>query len=154
MSTELITALFVEKLQAEAELGIILRREVPNSPVATQLRNRIATLEAQVEKQRQQMAGAQQDAGELASFLAELSGAETERLLAERLYRSASRNFDLAKSSTERQSTFASVFAPPVLPLTPTHPQRFALWLILVSCCLAGWGTVVLIFAAVDDHRS
>ncbi|RYG92633.1 hypothetical protein EU803_00570 [Loktanella sp. IMCC34160] len=154
VSTELIATLFMEKLEAEVELEVLRNSGASNSPLMTQLYNRIDTLGSRIDEQRQQMAGVQQDGGELSAFFARINSLETERLLAESLYRSASRNFDLAKSTTERQSTFVSVFSPPILPTSPNHPQRFALWIILVSCLLAVWATLVLVLASIDDHRS
>lgn len=154
VSTELIASLFLERLQAEAEMKTLEARGVTASPQLDTLRTRIEALDAQIARQRQQMAGLEQQSGELSAFFARITALETERLLAESLYRSASRNFDLAKSGTQRQSTFVSVFAPPITPSEPGHPQRFMFWLILVSCCLAAWGTAVLIWAAVEDHRN
>lgn len=154
VSTELITTLRIEKLEAEAKIEMLLGSGAINSPILPKLRNQVVTLEEQITEQRNQMAGMQQEAGELSSFLAKISALETERLLTESLYKSASRNYDLAKSTSERQSTFVSEFAPPILPSKPSHPQRFALWVILVSCCLSVWATLVLVLAAIDDHRS
>lgn len=153
VSTEVITALFLEKLQTEVELASLQASGVLRSPVIVQLENQIASLDRQITLQREQMAGLQQESGELSAFFAQMNALETERLLAESLYRSASRNFDLAKSTTQRQSTFVSVFAPPFAPTTPSYPERFAFWVVLVAACWAGWATCVLIWAAVEDHR-
>ncbi len=154
VSTELITTLFIEKLQAEAELATLRASGVSTSPILAQLENQIATLNAQIEEQRAQMAGVQQNAGELSAFFAQMNALETDRLLAESLYQSASRGYDIAKSTTQRQSTFVSVFAAPILPSIPTYPNRFAFWAIFVTCCLAAWATFVLVWAAIDDHRN
>lgn len=154
VSTELITTLFMEKLQAEAELATLQASGVTNSPVVSQLRNQAASLEGQIEEQRKKMAGVQQNAGELSAFFAEMNALETDRLLAESLYQSASRSYDLAKSTTQRQSTFVSVFAEPITPNVPTYPKRFPYWAIFVTYSLAIWATFVLIWAAIDDHRN
>lgn len=154
VSTELITELFLERLEAEAQLLTLQAAGISSSPRLDQLRNRISTLDDQIATQRQQMAGLEQEAGELSAFFAQITELETERLLAESLYRSASRNYDLSKSTTQQQSTFVSVFAPPIEPTEPNHPKRFALWVLLVSFCWAGWATFVLVWAAIEDHRS
>ncbi|MEL7252633.1 MAG: hypothetical protein AAGL23_00555 [Pseudomonadota bacterium] len=154
VSTELIAELFLERLEAEAQLLTLQASGITGSPRIDQLRNRMTTLDDQIAVQRQQMAGLEQEAGELSAFFAQITELETERLLAESLYRSASRNYDLAKSTTQQQSTFVSVFAPPIEPSEPTHPRRFALWVLLVSCCWAAWATIVLVWAAIEDHRS
>jgi len=154
VSTELITGLLLEKLDAEAELMTLRASGVQRTPKARQLENQIATLEAQIDSQRQQMVSLEENAGELSGFFAQINALETERLLRENLYRSASRSYELASSNAQRQSTFLSVFSPPMVPSESTEPMRLASWLMLVFACLAAWGSLVLVWAAIEDHRS
>lgn len=154
VSTETIGTLFLEKLRAEAEVGRLAASGVEGSPIVTQLRNKIQILEGQIVAQREQMAGLQDQSGQLTDFFSRITALETDRLLAESLYRSASRNYDLARSTTERRSTFVSVFSPPIKPTLPSYPERFGLWMILATCLLAAWATLVLVLAAINDHRS
>ncbi|KAE9629291.1 hypothetical protein [Parasedimentitalea maritima] len=153
VSTVLISNLILEQLKAEAALNALQASNVVTSPQITLLQNQIETLNEQIAAQRRQVAGLEEKSGALTAFFAKINALETERFLAESLFRSASRNFDVAKSSAQRQSTFVSVFAPPILPSKPSHPRRLASWALLVGCCVAAWATFLLIWAAINDHR-
>lgn len=152
-STELIATLIAKKLDAEAQLAVLLASGVRTSPLVASLENEIATLASQVDDQRQQMVGNQPETRELSNVLAKITELETKRLLAESIFRSASRNYDLAVSNVMRQSTFVAVFVPPRAPSEPTYPNRLYLWFIFVTLSAAFWGTVVLVWAAIEDHR-
>lgn len=154
ISLNLITELILKRLAAEAQVLELRAGGVDTSPAITKLNNEIGILSAQIEEQRKLMAGQQVDERELSEIFAKVIELETQRLLAENLYKSASRNFDLAKSNTQRQSTFVAVFSPPVEPMEPTYPERFPFWLIFVTACFALWATISLTRAAIEDHRN
>lgn len=117
---ETITRLALEIAKVNAELGE-LRLTAADSPQAKALVQRVAAYEAQVDKERSQLAGADTS---LAPLIAEYERLVLEREFAERTFASAQLAHDIARLESERQRLFIERVSSPVAADYAKYPYR------------------------------
>jgi capsular polysaccharide transport system permease protein len=153
VASKLIAKLTESKLEAEVRLSLLEETGVANSPSANRLRTTISAIERQITDQQNSLASVAGDADSLASKTAGLARVETQRLMAQAIYRSARRNLDTAKSTALRRTTFVTVFSRPSMPEESRHPDRLSSWFVVTLLLFAAWAVATLTWMSVEDHR-
>lgn len=147
---KLLTGLLAKKLELESRLFVLQQSSGTDAPSYRQLLRGRESLDQQIEDMRGQMTG--KDAS-LANVITSYSSVETDRLVAEKLYEAARRNYDLALAAAMRKSLYLSVFVRPYLPEEALYPKRFTTPLLIFLGLFISWVTLSLIWASVEDHR-
>ena len=150
---ELMSSLITRKLETEARIAVLKSSGVKNSSTLQQLTELQKSLEAQIEQQRSSLANSSGTNGSLSETLVNFSKLETDRLVAEKHFEAASRNLDTAKSTALRRTSYVAVFSQPSRPEKSTYPKRLNVWFLITLGALIMWGTILLIWAAIEDHR-
>ncbi|WP_333793704.1 capsule biosynthesis protein [Hyphomicrobium sp.] len=115
-----ITRLALEIANTQASLAELLQSS-PDSPQASGLRHRIAAYDAQIQKEREVLAGSDTS---LAPLIAEYETLVLNREFAERAFGSAQAALDMARVDSERQRLFLDRISTPSLPDYPKYPKR------------------------------
>ena len=125
---ETIARLSLEVAQTSATIAE-LRRTSPRSPQLDTLAVRANAIRAQIEAERQAMAGTRSD---LARQIAQYEGLQLEREFAERTFQSALASQEAARRDAERQRLFLEQLVQPRAPDWPAYPHTL-LWLLAVA---------------------
>lgn len=149
----LLANLIGEKLRVDAQLTVMEANGVRTSPVYRQLKELQASLEQQIELQKETVTSKKETDGKLSAALVNFSRLETNRLVAETIYTAAQRGLDLAKSTALRRTTYLAVFSSPDLPQTAQYPKRFSTSLLVALALAVMWMTLVLVWLSIEDHR-
>ncbi len=149
----LLSELIAQRLQTEAQLNVLIANGVQSSPRKTQLENLLASLDDQIKTQKNSLAGADVQDDQLSSALVGFSKLATTRLVAEAIYQSAREIMDLSKSAALRRTTYVSVFSPAKLAQKAEYPKRYAATLMAVIALFVVWGSFMLLWASIEDHR-
>ena len=149
----LLSELIAQRLQTEAQLNVLIANGVRSSPRRTQLEKLIVSLDDQIKRQRNSLAGANSNDEQLSAALVGFSKLATTRLVAEAIYQSAREIMSLSKSAALRRSTYVSVFSPAKLAQQSEYPKRFAATLMALVALFVVWGSAMLLWASIEDHR-
>jgi len=114
-----VGSLAVEIAKTNAEL-IDLERTAAQSPNIATLKGRIKSLDYQIQKERQTIAGSDVS---LAPLLAEYEGLVQEREFSERAYATAQAALDFAKVDLQKQKLYLERISLPSLPDYPKYPH-------------------------------
>ncbi|WP_349957922.1 capsule biosynthesis protein [Rhizobium sp. ZPR3] len=147
----LLTGLLAQKLEFETRLFVMRQSNAQNSPTYQQLNLAKDSLDAQIEKMRSELTGPEN--ASLAKALLDYSRLETDRMIAEKLYESAQKNYDAVLAEALRKTLYLAVFVKPVLPDESIFPRRVSTPLIILLALVVTWATLSLIWASVEDHR-
>ena len=147
----LMTGLLASKLELESQLFVLRQTNKTDSPRYRQLVLAQESLDQQIEKMGAQLTG-DADAS-LASMITGFSVVETDRLVAEKLYEAARRNYDQAFAAAVRKALYLTVFVRPALPEEALYPRRLLSPLLIFLGFLVAWSTLALVWASVEDHR-
>ncbi|MBN8950879.1 MULTISPECIES: capsule biosynthesis protein [unclassified Rhizobium] len=150
-SGTILTGLLAKKLEFETRLFVMRQSNAQNSPTYQQLSLAKDSLDAQIEKMRSELTGPEN--ASLAKALLEYSRLETDRMIAEKLYESAQKNYDAVVAEALRKTLYLAVFVKPALPDESTFPRRVSTPLIILLALVVTWATLSLIWASVEDHR-
>ncbi|PST21166.1 capsule biosynthesis protein [Rhizobium sp. JAB6] len=150
-SGTILTGLLAQKLEFETRLFVMRQSNAQNSPTYQQLNLAKESLDAQIEKMRAELTGPEN--ASLAKSLLEYSRLETDRMIAEKLYESAQKNYDAVLAEALRKTLYLAVFVKPVLPDESIFPRRVSTPLIILLALVVTWATLSLIWASVEDHR-
>jgi capsular polysaccharide transport system permease protein len=150
-SGTLLTGLLAQKLEFETRLFVMRQSNAQNSPTYQQLNLAKDSLDAQIEKMRSELTGPEN--ASLAKALLDYSRLETDRMIAEKLYESAQKNYDAVLAEALRKTLYLAVFVKPVLPDESIFPRRVSTPLIILLALIVTWATLSLIWASVEDHR-
>lgn len=115
-----IAQLSHEIAQASVQLGE-LEKSSPKAPQISSLRNRRAALEAQIQFERQRLAG---DAKSIAPRIAEYERLSLEREFAEKALMAAMTSVELARVEALKQQVYLERVAAPGRPDYPMYPWR------------------------------
>jgi capsular polysaccharide transport system permease protein len=144
-----ISALSLELSSANARLAELLTN-TPQSPEIATLRTRIAALQAQVAKQRQQLGG---NSDSLAPRIATYQRLLLDQTFAEKAFTSALAALEAARMEASRQRIFLERVTAPDLPDAPAYPYRVASVLATLAGALACWRVVTAIFFDTQEHH-
>lgn len=150
-SGALLTGLVAQKLEFETRLFVMRQSNAQNSPTYQQLNLAKDSLDTQIEKMRSELTGPEN--ASLATALLQYSRLETDRMIAEKLYESAQKNYDAVLAEALRKTLYLAVFVKPVLPEESIFPRRISTPLIILLALVVTWATLSLIWASVEDHR-
>lgn len=117
---EVIARLSLETANLRAQLNEI-ESASPQNPSLTTLRNRIGSLERQIDLERRLLAG---DGGSLAPKIVEYEQLQLERHFAERLFAATVSSQESARAEAQRQQIYIERVVEPGLPDYPLHPYR------------------------------
>lgn len=147
----LMTGLLANKMEIESQLFVARQANKTDSPRYRQLVLAQQSLDQQIEKMGAQLTG-DADAS-LASVITGFSAVETDRLVAEKLYEAARRNYDQAFAAAVRKALYLTVFVHPALPEEALYPRRLLSPVLIFLGFLVAWATLALAWASVEDHR-
>lgn len=150
-SGTLLAGLLAQKLEIESRLFVIQQSGGTDSPAYRQRLLAREALDQQIENMRAQLTG-EADAS-LANVITEFTAVETDRLVAEKLYEAARRNYDQAFAASLRKALYLTVFVNPTLPEEALYPRRLISPLLIFLGLLVFWSTLALAWASVEDHR-
>lgn len=152
---EILSRLITEKLSVETQLEVLQESGVRDSSTIRQLKELKLALENQIADQKNAISGSsnENNDNQLSRALVGFSRLETNRLVSKAIYESAQRNLDVAQSTAIRRTTYLAVFSVAQSPQKAEYPKRYSTALLLILGCLTLWGTIMLTWASVEDHR-
>jgi capsular polysaccharide transport system permease protein len=159
----LVATLRQELAQAQVELDSYLSLVGPRGPRAPGLRQRIDSLQARIEQERQRLGAGQEGLAHVpapgggsrlfSELLGDFEELTVEREFAENAYTSALASFEQAQVEARRQNRFLSPHIRPTLSQEPEYPQRTLMALGVFVILTVAWATVVLIVYNIRDRR-
>ena len=147
----LLTGLLGRKLEMESQIFVLRQGKNTDSPRYRQLSLGLESLNQQIDDIRAQIAGGA-DAS-LANVITDFSVVETDRLVAEKLYEAARRNYDQAFAAAVRKALYLTVFVNPAMPEEALYPRRLLAPVLIFLGLLTAWTILALAWASVEDHR-
>ncbi|MBB2908202.1 capsular polysaccharide transport system permease protein [Rhizobium sp. RAS22] len=147
----LLTGLLGRKLDMESQLFVLRQSNKTESPRYRQLVLALNSLRQQIDDMRAQITGGT-DAS-LANVISNFSAIETDRLVAEKLYEAARRNYDQAFAAAVRKALYLTVFVSPAIPEAALYPRRLLSPVLIFLGLLTIWTILSLAWASVEDHR-
>jgi capsular polysaccharide transport system permease protein len=137
--------------EARAELSALTAVMHAGAPKVEAQRRRVASLAAQVERERGKMVGGDGAVGE---SIAHFEPLLLEKEFAEQTYRSAIASLELARVEASRQHRYLVTVAAPSKPDARTHPERLRgiLTVFLAAFMLLGIGS--LLMASIREHAN
>lgn len=147
----LLTALLGQKLEMESQIFVLRQSDKTQSPRYRQLSLALDSLKQQIETMRSQIAGGS-DAS-LANVITNFSVVETDRMVAEKLYEAARRNYDQGFAAAVRKALYLTVFVNPAMPQEALYPRRILSPFLILLGLITVWTILALLWASVEDHR-
>ena len=148
---KLLTGLLAERLKLETRLFILKTGEVDSSPAYDQLARARESIDSQIDQLRGQLTGPED--ATMANTILSFSKLETDKLVAENLYQASRRSYDAALAASLRKALYIMVFVHPTLPEETLYPKRISTPLFIGLALLVAWGTLMLLWASVEDHK-
>ncbi len=149
----LLAGLLSKKLELDTRLFVLKESRAESSPGHQQLVLASKSLEGQIEKLRDAVAGDSSASQNIANAIKSFSQLETDRRVAESLYEVARKNLEAARAEAMRKSLYLVVFVPPTLPQESLYPHRLSSPLLILLALTVAWATLALIWASVEDHK-
>lgn len=147
----LLTGLLGQKLQMESQISVLRQSNKTESPRYRQLSLALDSLNQQIDNVRSQIAGTT-DAS-LANIITTFSSVDTNRMVAEKLYEAARRNYDQAFAAAVRKGLYLTVFVNPSVPDEALYPRRVLSPVLVLLGLTTIWAILALAWASVEDHR-
>ena len=146
----IITGLESQLADARAQLIETTTYMRSDSPLAKQLRNKVAALERQINNERNRLAG--QSGTELARLIDGYDPLLLEQKLAEQRYASALTSLEVARTEAQRKQRYLIPFVTPSLPDEPLEPERlWNIFTVFIGALLL-YAIGALVWAAITDH--
>lgn len=149
VSLQMISKLQDEVILTKTQLTQ-MRAFTPRNPQIPVLRERISTLEREIDAEMLKVAGGQ---GSLAAKSAEYTRLAVEAEYAEKLLANALVSLQTASNDARRQQAYVERIVQPNLPDEATEPRRFRGILSVLVLGLAAWGVLSLLFSAMREHN-
>lgn len=149
LSLQMISKLQDEVILSKTQLTQ-MRAFTPRNPQIPVLRERISTLEREIDAEMLKVAGGQ---GSLAAKSAEYTRLAVEAEYAEKLLANALVSLQTASNDARRQQAYVERIVQPNLPDEATEPRRFRGILSVLVLGLAVWGVLSLLFSAMREHN-
>lgn len=154
MLSAVIGKLMEEKLQLTISLKSLEAANADDTARGRELRRSIQAIDDQIQLRQNSIAGQDAvDGTQLSASLTEFSRLETRRIVTQAIYEANVRNFDTAKSTALKRTTFISTFSDPHMPEESEYPDRLSSWIILTAGLLTLWMTATLVWMSIEDHR-
>ncbi len=147
----LLTGLLGQKLQMESQIFVLRQSNSTESPRYRQLSLALDSVNQQIDNMRSQIAGGA-DAS-LANVITSFSAVETNRIVAEKLYEAARRNYEQAFAAAVRKALYLTVFVNPAMPEEALYPRRVLSPILVLVGLATIWAILALAWASVEDHR-
>jgi capsular polysaccharide transport system permease protein len=147
----LLTGLLAQAMELDSRIFVLRQSNGTEAPSYQQLLNARESLTEQIDNLRQRLAGTGDTA--LTNLITEYSEVETNRIIAEKLFETARKNYDQAFAAALRKALYLTVFIDPSLPEESFYPRRFVSPLLLSLGFLVFWSLLSLVWASVEDHR-
>lgn len=161
MAAELIGGLEKQLVNLRTELSTTLAQMSQDTPRVRLLRAQIASIEAQVQQERQRFgSGAVGKQGrnsgngqDVATRMQEYETLQTEREFAERAYTSALASLEKARIEADAKQRYLAVFIKPSLSELAQYPARFFNSFLIFMAALFGWGVLVMAYYNIRDRN-
>ncbi len=147
----LLTGLLGKKLEIESQLFVLRQSNKTESPRYRQLILALNSLNQQIDDMRAQITGGTDTS--LTNIISNYSAVETDRIVAEKLYEAARRNYDQALAAALRKALYLTVFVSPAIPEQALYPRRLLSPVLIFLGLLTTWTILSLAWASVEDHR-
>jgi capsular polysaccharide transport system permease protein len=138
------------RITAATELSDLLK-DSPNSPQIPSLKTRVATLDKQIEEEREKISG---QGDSVVSKLSEYERLSLTRELAEKSLASAELSLQTARIEAQNQQLYIEHIVQPNLADYPLYPRRIVSFLTVLATCLIAYGLAWLLLAGVREHAS
>lgn len=150
----IITTLRSQLVRARSELTDMLNYLDPNSVQIRTTRNRIRSLEEQINAaEAQRTAGAPDGRGEtMSKSMSRFERLESERMFAERHYTMVLEEMQKARVNAARQQVYLATFVRPILPARSLYPKRFQNTLLVFFGLLFAWVLSLVMIRSVSEH--
>lgn len=148
---KLLTGLMAQKLDFDSRLFVIQQSDGSDSPTYRQLVLGRNSVEAQIEDLRNQMTG--EEVQSFANTLREFMRLDTDRMVAEKLYETARRQYEMSLAAAMRKALYLTVFVRPMLPEEALYPKRVMTPVLVLFIFFILWSTLSLAWASIEDHR-
>jgi capsular polysaccharide transport system permease protein len=145
----IISSLREQVAVKRAELGSLMSNASPDSPRAVEIRNMLASLEAQIRIEQSRLTG-RTDA--LAPLITKFKLLGIDIDLAQQKYNTAAAMVQSAMLQSEHQKLYVVNVVSPSPPMESTIPKRFLILLSVVALTFLAWLIARLILASIRDH--
>lgn len=149
VSLQMISKLQDEVILTKTQLTQ-MRAFTPGNPQIPVLRERVKTLEGEIQAEMRKVAGGE---GSLAAKSAEYTRLAVEAEYAEKLLANALVSLQNASNDARRQQAYVERIVQPSLPDEATQPRRIRGILSVLVLGLAAWGVLSLLFSAMREHN-
>ncbi|SCM76458.1 Capsule polysaccharide export protein-like protein [uncultured Pleomorphomonas sp.] len=158
MQAELLAQLNGRLTEIQTRMRVLGKSVKPDAPSMVALQRQADAIQAQINKQTEEMTGSADTSGADGSALPDLlERYETlngEKDFAQRAYTSALASLEQARVEAGRRQRYLAVYSAPALPQEATQPRRLHNVLLLVFIVTCLWGIGTLIVYSVRDHLS
>jgi capsular polysaccharide transport system permease protein len=151
-TSQLLLGTLSERVRLQSDMFVLSRALAPTAPSVMALKDRIDSLDVQIEQMRGQLTGKSGDSKTVSSALVRFEQLDLQRIFAEKLYTLAQNALERARAKAEQKQLYLSVFVPPYLPEDAKYPERLSLSLIIPIVLLILWSIGALTAAAINDH--
>ena len=154
LTAKLLTGLLAQRIDLSALLDQSQRFLNAGDVKIRLLESSISALDQQIQKLRDELAGAEQTDSNIAQAITTFSKLKAETSIAEILYRTAKSTLVSAENEFSRKSQYLAVFSGPTLPLESSYPEPFKNIFLVIIALVVCWSTLYLIGASIADHRT
>jgi capsular polysaccharide transport system permease protein len=160
MQGELLAQLNSRLTEVQTRMGVLGKSVKSDAPSMMALQRQAEAIQAQIDKQTEEMTGAANSAGTardrnaLPDLLERFETLNGEKDFAQRAYTSALASLEQARVEAGRRQRYLAVYSAPALPQEAVQPRRLhnVLLLVFIATCL--WGIGTLVVYSVRDHLS
>jgi capsular polysaccharide transport system permease protein len=161
LAAQIVGSLEQQLVQLKTELATALTQIGENTPRVRVMRSQIASIEKQLEREKQRFgAGAAQKQGraspgisDVARRIQQFETLETEREFAERTYTSALASLEKARIEANGKQRYLAVFIQPTLSELAQYPTRLLNIAIVLLGSLLLWGVGVMGYYNIRDRN-
>ena len=151
-TSKLLLAAMGERVKLQTDLFVLNRALAQNAPGVVSLRNRIDTLDSQIEQLKSRLTNKSAEQQSISASLVKFEEYELRRIFAEKLHTLAQNSLERTRARSEQQQIYLNVFLPAFLPEEAKYPERLALSLVIPLLLLIVWSILALTGAAINDH--
>lgn len=158
MQAELLGQLNGRLTEVQTRMRVLGKSVKSDAPSMLALQRQADALQAQIDKQTEEMTGSadsnEADGSALPDLLERYETLNGEKDFAQRAYTSALASLEQARVEAGRRQRYLAVYSAPALPQEAIRPRRLhnVLLLVFISSCL--WGIGTLVVYSVRDHLS
>jgi capsular polysaccharide transport system permease protein len=150
---KLISGLTLEKTEIENELATTASLGVANKPGETQLRARLAAINAQIDKLNSSLTGTG-GSSTISNQLRDFELVTIQNEFAEYVYKLARNGYERARQKADQQDLYLAVVVPPTLPDSAMYPRIFSSTALTFAGLTIAWAIASLLVASIRDSMS